>query len=160
MPRPAPPSGIHHLKLGTTDLAASLHFYTHVLGAVHLPQLDHRLPNGDLFAYLTSLALGGQAPLYIELRLLKKDSAHMQALAAEPFNVLTLAVPDRAALVGWTEWLDECGVANSGVLRGLKGSVLVCDDGQGNRLRFYAEVAEMVKLEDTDAGNEWLRVDW
>ncbi|KAJ7185794.1 glyoxalase/bleomycin resistance protein/dioxygenase [Mycena filopes] len=155
MPRPALTSGIHHLKLAATDLVHARSFYTEVLGATHLTQYDHRKSDGTLFAIILHLPFSAGG-LTIELRLQGPERPHTEALKRQPWNSITLAVGSRAELEDWAAWMQECGTENSGVLRALKGWVLVCDDGEGNRLRMYAEEGEMVPLDQTDAMNEWL----
>jgi catechol 2,3-dioxygenase-like lactoylglutathione lyase family enzyme len=44
--------GIHHLKLPVTDLERSVRWYSDVLGARRLTELDHRRPDGALFAVI------------------------------------------------------------------------------------------------------------
>lgn len=123
------PSGIHHIKLPVTDLERSVRWYAAVLGASRLTQLDHRRPDGTLFAVILDVpGLGTR----LELRL---DPATATALAGYEF--LTLAVDDRAALDRWITHLDSRGITHSPPVVALVGWVLVIPDPDGQRLRLY-----------------------
>jgi catechol 2,3-dioxygenase-like lactoylglutathione lyase family enzyme len=52
MTEPALISGIHHLKVFVSDLAASLSWWEAATGARRDPALDHRSAGGQLFAYV------------------------------------------------------------------------------------------------------------
>ena len=61
------PSGIHHIKLPVTDLERSAEWYGAVLGARRLTQLDHRRPDGTLFAVILDVpGLGTRMALRLD----------------------------------------------------------------------------------------------
>jgi catechol 2,3-dioxygenase-like lactoylglutathione lyase family enzyme len=144
---PPPTAGLHHLKFAVSDLAASAAWYARVLGFARDPALDHVLPDGRVFAMLGSVP-GWPAPL--ELR---QHVPH--ARAARGQDPLTLAVEVRADLDAWAAWLARHGVPHSRVLEGVVGWVLVAEDPDGRRLRWYTrETHAWTARPDVDA--EWL----
>lgn len=122
-------AGVHHLKFPVADLTRGQAFYEAALGAFRLAQLDHRRPDGSLFAIIMRVpGLGAM----LELRLNAG-----QARAQAGFDPVTLSVDKRADLDLWTAHLDRVGIARSPILVGLVGWVLVIEDPDGRRLRFY-----------------------
>ncbi|MFF1909729.1 VOC family protein [Kitasatospora sp. NPDC058218] len=148
-PTTAPPyTGIHHLKLPVTDLERSARWYTAVLGARRIEALDHRRPDGTLFAViLDAPGLGTR----IELRL---DPATCAALNGYEF--LTLAVEDRTALDRWTAHLDALGVPHSPPVVALAGWLLVVPDPDGLRLRLYTNAPHGLGPEHVEYDSPWL----
>ncbi|MFD6161001.1 antibiotic biosynthesis monooxygenase [Nocardia sp. NPDC060256] len=131
MNTPADPAqtGIHHLKLPVTDLARSTDWYRAVLGARHLTELDHRRPDGTLFAVILDVpGLSG----YLELRL-----APATAKALQGYDFLTLAIADRAGLDELAAGLDALGIRHSPPIVAMAGWLLVVPDPDGLCLRFY-----------------------
>jgi catechol 2,3-dioxygenase-like lactoylglutathione lyase family enzyme len=123
--------GIHHLKLNVADLARSLMFYEQALGARRVAALDHRWPSGELFAYvLTVEGLG----THLELRLSPELAERERGL-----DIITLAVRGREDLLRWDAHLTSFDVAHSPVLTGLIGWLLVMEDPDGRRIRFYTQ---------------------
>jgi catechol 2,3-dioxygenase-like lactoylglutathione lyase family enzyme len=69
-------SGIHHIKLPVTDLERSAAFYGVVLGARRVTELDHRRPDGTLFAVILDVpGLAGRLELRLDRRRLKPSTA-------------------------------------------------------------------------------------
>jgi catechol 2,3-dioxygenase-like lactoylglutathione lyase family enzyme len=148
-PTAAPPyAGIHHLKLPVTDLERSSRWYAEVLGTRRIEALDHRRPDGALFAViLDAPGLGTR----IELRL---DPATAAALAG--YDFLTLAVEDRSALDGWTAHLDSLGVPHSPPIVAMSGWLLVVPDPDGLRLRLYTNEPHGLGSERVEYDSPWL----
>ncbi|WP_405164795.1 antibiotic biosynthesis monooxygenase [Nocardia sp. NBC_01499] len=123
------PHGIHHIKLPVTDLARSTDWYSAVLGARRIAELDHRRRDGTLFAVI--LEVPG-LPGRLELRL---DPA--TATALNGYDFLTLALADRAGLDTMITALDALGIDHSPPVVALAGWLLVVPDPDGLWLRFY-----------------------
>ena len=121
--------GIHHLKFAVSDIARGQAFYEAALGAVRLGALDHRRPDGALFAII--MRVPGLGTM-LELRL-----NPAQATAQAGFDPVTLAVDGLADLERWAAHLDKAGLRRSAILVGLVGWVLVTEDPDGRRIRFY-----------------------
>jgi hypothetical protein len=62
------------------------------------------------------------------------DSAKAQA----GYDSLTLAVRDRAALDSWSNRLDDLAIAHSEILTAIDSWLLVVEDPDGHRMRFYS----------------------
>jgi catechol 2,3-dioxygenase-like lactoylglutathione lyase family enzyme len=122
-------AGLHHLKFPVSDLDASLAFYESALGARRIPAFDHRREDGTVYAVILDVPGLGT---YLEL-LLNRDAAAAQA----GFDPVTLAVRTRGDLDRWASHLDQRGIEHSPILIGLLGWLLVFDDPDGRRLRFY-----------------------
>ncbi|MGW7427106.1 antibiotic biosynthesis monooxygenase [Streptomyces sp. NPDC054813] len=142
------PLGIHHLKLPVTDLERSARWYGAVLGARRLPELDHRRPDGTLFAVILDVpGLGTR----LELRL---DPA--TATALEGYDFLTLAVDDQAALGQWIPHLDTLGIPHSPPVVALVGWLLVIPDPDGQRLRLYTTTPHGLNTARVEFDSPWL----
>jgi quinol monooxygenase YgiN/catechol 2,3-dioxygenase-like lactoylglutathione lyase family enzyme len=152
MNSPEPPvlGGIHHLKLPVSDLEHSTKWYSAVLGARRLTQLDHRRPDGTLFAVILEVP-GLEAP--VELRL---DPATAGAL--DGYDFLTLAVEDRAALDGWIAHLDALGIPHSPPIVALVGWLLVVPDPDGLRLRIYTSQPHGLDVSRVEFDSPWLSI--
>jgi len=122
-------AGIHHIKLPVTDLERSTQWYRDVLGARRLAELDHRRPDGTLFAVILDVP---QLAGHLELRL---DPATASAL--EGYDFLTMTIEDRPALDAWGIRLDALGIPHSPPIVAMAGWLLVVPDPDGLRLRFY-----------------------
>ncbi|MEU3407394.1 antibiotic biosynthesis monooxygenase [Streptomyces sp. NPDC006670] len=142
------PSGIHHVKLPVTDLERSAHWYAEVLGARRLTDLDHRRPDGTLFAVILDVPGLGT---HLELRL---DPATASALKG--YDFLTLAVDDRTALDTWMTHLDTLGVLHSPPVVALAGWLLVVPDPDGQRLRFYTTTHHGLDPSRVEYDSPWL----
>lgn len=142
------PSGIHHIKLPVTDLERSAEWYGAVLGALRLTELDHRRPDGTLFAVVLDVpGLGTR----LELRL---DPT--TAIALEGYEFLTLAVDDRAALDRWITHLNTLGITHSPPVAALVGWVLVIPDPDGQRLRLYTTAPHGLDADRIEYASPWL----
>jgi catechol 2,3-dioxygenase-like lactoylglutathione lyase family enzyme len=122
-------AGIHHFKIAVSDLARSAAFYEAALGAKRLTALDHKKPDGTLFAVI--LDVPGLGTL-LELR---HDAAKARAQAG--FDPISLAVESRHDLECWGNHLDSVGAPHSPMLAGLAGWLVVIEDPDGLRLRLY-----------------------
>ncbi|MFE4963716.1 antibiotic biosynthesis monooxygenase [Streptomyces sp. NPDC056660] len=142
------PSGIHHVKLPVTDLERSARWYGTVLGGRRLAEMDHRRPDGTLFAVILDVpGLGTR----LELRL---DPA--TATAVKGYDLLTLAVDDRAALDEWITHLDSLGIPHSPPVVALVGWLLVVPDPDGQRLRFYTDTPHGLDAAHVAYDSPWL----
>jgi catechol 2,3-dioxygenase-like lactoylglutathione lyase family enzyme len=141
-------SGIHHLKLPVADLERSIRWYSDALGARRRPELDHRRPDGTLFAVILDVPGLGTA---LELRL---DPATAGALAG--YNFLTLAVADLAAIGRWAAHLDDLGLPHSPPIAGLAGWLLVLPDPDDLRLRLYTTEPHGLDISRVDFDSPWL----
>lgn len=140
--------GIHHLKLPVADLERSAHWYGEVLGARRLTELDHRRPDGTLFAVILEVpGLGTN----LELRL---DPATADALVT--YDFITLAVEDRAALDRWVAHLDSVGIHHSPPIVALVGWLLVIPDPDGLRLRLYTIQPHGLDPSHVEFDSPWL----
>ena len=140
--------GIHHVKLPVTDLERSTRWYGEVLGAHRLTELDHRRPDGTLFAVILDVpGLGTR----LELRL---DPA--TAAALNGYDFLTLAVADRAAVDTWIAHLDALGVHHSPPVVALVGWLLVVPDPDGLRLRLYTTQPHGLEPARVEFDSPWL----
>ena len=140
--------GIHHVKLPVADLDRSARWYSDVLGARRLTELDHRRPDGTLFAVILDVPNLGTK---LELRL---DPATAKALGE--YDFITLAVEDRAALDRWIEHLDNLGVDHSPPVVALVGWLLVVPDPDGLRLRFYTTEPHGLGISRVEFDSPWL----
>jgi catechol 2,3-dioxygenase-like lactoylglutathione lyase family enzyme len=122
-------AGIHHLKFPVADFERSVAFYERVLGARRLLALDHRKPDGELFAVILEVP---QLGTHLELRL-NPEAAQAQ----KGFDPVTLAVQTLEDLHAWETHLTAHNVPHSPVLTGMKGWVLALEDPDGRHVRFY-----------------------
>ncbi|MCW3797193.1 VOC family protein [Sphingomonas sp. BN140010] len=139
--------GIHHLKVAVSDLDRSLAFYEAVLGAERIPKYDHLLEDGTPYAYI--LSVPGLRCL-LELRLNER-----QAVQHRGFDPLTLAVADRKALILLAGRFSSLDLACSPILTGLLGWLLIVEDPDELRLRFYTQEAHGPELVP-DENERWL----
>ncbi|HEY2057381.1 MAG TPA: antibiotic biosynthesis monooxygenase [Amycolatopsis sp.] len=140
--------GIHHIKLPVTDLERSTRWYSEVLGARRLAELDHRRPDGTLFAVILDVpGVDGK----VELRL---DPA--TAVALKGYDFLTLAIEDRPALDAWIARLDALGVPHSPAVVAMVGWLLVVTDPDGQRLRFYTRQPHGLGQSAVEFESPWL----
>ncbi|WP_194909753.1 antibiotic biosynthesis monooxygenase [Catenulispora rubra] len=141
-------AGIHHIKLPVTDLERSTQWYRDVLGARRLTDLDHRRPDGTLFAVILDIpGIAGR----VELRL---DPATAAALRG--YDLLTLTVEDRPALDAWIAHLDARGTTHSPPIVALVGWLLVVPDPDGLRLRFYTKQPHGLGESAVEFDSPWL----
>ncbi|OAJ56548.1 hypothetical protein A6V36_33840 [Paraburkholderia ginsengiterrae] len=122
-------AGIHHLKFNVSNLDRSLDFYATALGARRLPELDHRHPDGELFAYILEIENLGT---YLELRASPERAAREAGLDPVTFSVRT-----HSDLLAWHDHLEAKGIHHSPVFTGVLGWVMAAEDPDGRHLRFY-----------------------
>jgi quinol monooxygenase YgiN/catechol 2,3-dioxygenase-like lactoylglutathione lyase family enzyme len=140
--------GIHHIKLPVTDLERSAAWYQAVLGGRRVSELDHRRPDGTLFAVILDVpGLAGR----LELRL---DPATARALNG--YDFLTLAIADRSSLDDWVFRLDALGIDHSPPIVALVGWLLVVADPDGLRLRFYTTEPHRLGESAVEFDSPWL----
>jgi catechol 2,3-dioxygenase-like lactoylglutathione lyase family enzyme len=120
-------SGLHHLKLPSSNLDASLDWYRRVFGAQHFPQFDHIDDNGARYAVIIAVP-GLSAPL--ELRW-----APGAAVAMRGIDPIMLAVESTEAIEAWAQHFDSLGVEHSSVIQGGAGHLLVVADPDGIYIR-------------------------
>jgi quinol monooxygenase YgiN/catechol 2,3-dioxygenase-like lactoylglutathione lyase family enzyme len=141
-------NGIHHIKLPVTDLERSTEWYSTVLGARRLTQLDHRRPDGTLFAVILDVpGVAGR----VELRL-----APATAKSLNGYDFLTLTVADKSTMDTWVDRLDSLGVRHSPLIVALVGWLLVVPDPDGLRLRFYTTEPHSLGTEAVEFDSPWL----
>lgn len=141
-------SGIHHLKVAVSDLPASLAWWEAATGARRDPALDHRTPDGELFACI--IEIPGVSP-HVELRL---DPAAATATAG--LDPVTFAVDTHDALTRLERHLGEHGIDHSPVLRGLAGWILVARTPDGLAVRFHTRESHEWDPDNADFGSPWL----
>ena len=140
--------GIHHIKLPVTDLERSTEWYTTVLGARRLIQLDHRRPDGTLFAVILDVpGIAGR----VELRL---DPATAKSLSG--YDFLTLTVANKSTMDSWVARLDSLGVRHSPLIVALVGWLLVVPDPDNLRLRFYTTEPHGLDTSAVEFDSPWL----
>ncbi|HVZ45731.1 MAG TPA: VOC family protein [Ramlibacter sp.] len=121
--------GIHHLKFVVADLEKSRAFYEAAFGTK--TAMDHRKPDGTLFAYILSFpGLGTE----LEIRL---DPA--AAKSQKGLDPITLTVDGPADLEKWRAHFQAKNLPHSPVLAGLVGWLIVVEDPDGRRLRLYTK---------------------
>jgi catechol 2,3-dioxygenase-like lactoylglutathione lyase family enzyme len=144
---PPPVQYIHHLKFPVADLDRSVTFYEQVFGARERRELTHRDPSGGVYARV--LQVPGFQPM-VELWV-SAESAQAQA----GYDFLTLAVKDRAGLGSWSKHLDDLQIEHSGILTAIDSRLLVFEDPDGHRMRFYS-IEEHPITRDVSTDKRWL----
>lgn len=143
-----PLKGIHHVKFAVSDLGRSLQFYEKVFHARRIVQWDHKHADGSVYAHILDVPGLGT---YLELRL---DAEHAEKQRL--FNVLTIAVADRAALEQWETMLDALDVPHSPILVAIQAWLIVIDDPDQHRLRLYTLETHGPEIEP-DEDSAWLQ---
>lgn len=143
-----PLRGIHHVKFAVSDLDRSLQFYERVFHARRIVEWDHKHADGSTYAYILEIPGLGT---HLELRL---DAE--QAQKHRLFNVLTIAVTDRAALDQWETILGALNVPHSPILVAIQAWLIVIEDPDQNRLRLYALETHGPEIEP-DKSSPWLQ---
>ncbi|YCH09331.1 VOC family protein [Arthrobacter sp. alpha11c] len=141
-------AGIHHLKIPVTNLQTSLKWYEEILGAKRCAEFDHFDREGNLFAYIVTIP---GIDTYFELRLAPKIAERMKG-----FDPTILSVGTLEELELWEQHLNQQGVANSSVLRGIVGWLLVCHDPDGLAIRFYTLETHEFDAAGSDMDSPWV----
>ncbi|GLK16562.1 glyoxalase [Herbiconiux flava] len=122
-------TGIHHVAVTVSDLAASAAFYERVLGFPPAGGIDDEHLHRRLFTLPDGVNLG----------LTQHDTATSESFS--PFRPgldhLGLAVADRAELEAWAAHLDTVGIAHSGLVDADYGTALSFTDPDGTALEFF-----------------------
>jgi catechol 2,3-dioxygenase-like lactoylglutathione lyase family enzyme len=139
-------SGLHHLKVPVSDLDVSAAWYEKALRATVLADLDHRDPEGNLFARM--LQIPGVEVL-VELRLAPKAAA-----ATDGYDPITLQVDDQAHLRQWVDHLDAADIQHSPELRSMIGFLLVVPDPDGLMLRIHTRPTADTALDSGGADHD------
>ena len=139
-------SGLHHLKVPVSDLDASMAWYQKALQATVLGDLDHRDPEGNLFARMIQIP---GIEVLLELRLAPKAAA-----ATDGYDPITLQVDDQAHLRRWTHHLDAANVRHAPELRSMIGFLLVVPDPDGLMIRIHTKPAAQPELDSAGADHD------
>ncbi len=123
-------TGIDHVALTVTDLAASLDFYQRVLGI----RTDGEMSDGPFRRGLLPLPDGSH------LGLTQHDEGSGRSFDPRTpgLDHVGFACESREALSLWAEHLDALAVAHSGVQDAEYGSALNFKDPDGNALEFFS----------------------
>jgi catechol 2,3-dioxygenase-like lactoylglutathione lyase family enzyme len=123
-------SGIHHVKLPVSDVAASREWYQRVLGfRTEIEFVEDGVVRG------VALAREGTAADIA----LRHDPERAKALSG--FDALALLVPTRDEVHAWRARLDEAGVPHGGIVTGHGGGAVLIGlhDPDGIEIRLYAD---------------------
>ena len=143
-----PLRGIHNVKFAVSELDRSLQFYQQVFNAERNPAFDHKHEDGSVYAYILDVPNLGSR---LELRL-NPEEAHKQ----KGFDPITIAVDDRTALEAWGKYLDELKIEHSPVITAIQAWLIVFNDPDGRRLRFYTLSKHGSELKP-DENSPWLQ---
>ncbi|AEV76752.1 lactoylglutathione lyase-like lyase [Mycolicibacterium rhodesiae NBB3] len=111
---PAPGiTGIHHISVTVTDLAASLAWYQRLLGADHLPM---KFPHyGCEDTGYGELLVDPRSGVVIGLHTNTGNDGQRFDEARTGLDHVALNVASRADLEAWTARLDDLGIEHSGI---------------------------------------------
>lgn len=123
-------TGIDHVALTVSDLAASVAFYESVLGV----QVAGTMDDGSFSRAV--LALPG--PTHLGLTQHQVGSGRAFDPTTPGLDHLGFACSSREEVVAWAEHLDGLGVDHSGVQDAAYGSALSFTDPDGNALELFA----------------------
>lgn len=124
-PASAPVTGVSHLQLVVSDVAASRDWWTEVFGMSTLYEDE----SGEVVALRHR-----PSNVVIVLSARAADSAG----AGDRLDHVAFAVPDRATLDTWVAHLDELGVAHPGVVDELGNHSLQLVDPDGINVELVA----------------------
>jgi glyoxylase I family protein len=109
-------TGIHHISVTVTDLAASLAWYARVFGADHVPM---KFPHyGCEDTGYGELLVDPRSGVVIGLHTNTGNDGQRFDEARTGLDHVALNVATPADLEGWTAWLDELGIEHSGIRTG------------------------------------------
>lgn len=123
-------TGMDHVALTVSDLAASVAFYESVL---HV-QVAGTMSDGSFSRCV--LALPG--PTHLGLTQHDVGSGRAFDPTTPGLDHLGLACESRDELTKWAEHLDSLGISHSGVQDAAYGSAVSFADPDGNALEFFA----------------------
>ena len=126
-PSPAPISGVSHLQLAVTDVAASRTWYETVLG---MRRFAGGGPDDDFVALFHK---GADVAIVLSQR-----GDGVAALPRVPLDHLAFAMADAATLQAWAEELTARGVEHGGVVDELGRPSLQLVDPDGISIEFAA----------------------
>ena len=118
MSEDAPPgiTGIHHFSVTVTDIEASLAWYQRLLSADRVPL---KFPHyGCEDTGYGELLIEPRSGVIIGLHTNTGNDGKAFDEARTGLDHVALNVATRADLEAWTAWLDELGIAHSGVRTG------------------------------------------
>lgn len=121
--------GIFAVKLPVSDLQRSRAWYERVFGF----EAEMEFPDEDDVVRGVAGRLPGVSDTALALR---EDPAAARGVAG--FNLLNLAVADRAHVEAWAARLDELGVEHSPVIEASIGWIIVLHDPDGIELHLYS----------------------
>lgn len=124
-------SGVHHVLVPVSDIAAGQAWWARVMLAERLNHLDHLDGAGTLVAVI--MKLPGAGPM-LQLRL---DEQLARRTAA--YGPVTYGVADGAALDAWLGHLDDLGVEHSSVRTAMIGDTFELATPDGLVVRFYTD---------------------
>jgi len=112
--RPTPaPATLHHLAYMTFDTAATAKFYSDVLGMPLVNAVvDHEVPSTrEPFPYFHSFfrMASGETLAFFECPGIPKPAPRTHRAYAT-FEHLAMAVPSKADVLAWREWLESQGI--------------------------------------------------
>lgn len=131
-------TGFHHFSPTVSDLEASAQWYERVFGMSRIPVTfpHHGAEEGGYAVVLMDPRSGMMIGLH-----------HHEANPGQPFlesrtglDHMSFGVADRASLEAWARWLDELGIAHSGVIdtdQPMPYSVLVFRDPDNIQLELF-----------------------
>lgn len=120
--------GMYAVKLPVSDLARSRAWYEEVFG--YVPEFEFPDDGGVV------RGVAGHLPGVADPALaLREDPAAARGVAG--FNLLNLAVEDRASVEAWAARLDQLGVEHSPVIEATIGWIVVLHDPDGIELHLY-----------------------
>ena len=142
--------GIHHIKMPVSNVEKSLEYYLKALqGSSRDTYHDHYRVDGSMLgAVLNVPGIGDGA---FELR---EDPEWAKGdFGMDP---ITYGVETKADLLKLIEYFDSVGVENSGLLVGGVGYLVVTEDPDRRRLRFYCWEDHLPEEKPSD-DSPWIR---
>lgn len=107
-------SGVHHVSLTVSDLEASIAWYQRVF---RTERLDITIPHyGREETGYAVLLPEPRSGLIFGLHTNVDNRGEPFDEARTGLDHVSFGVASRAALIAWTEWLDELGVAHTGIV--------------------------------------------
>ena len=127
-----PLSGIHHVKIPVTDLAAATAWYRQVFGFA----VTMEFPEEDGVVRGVAGTVHGLGRTLLALRV-----NHQAAHGCQGFDPVSFAVDDRADIERWIAHLDTLGIAHSPIIDASIGWLLVFTSPDGLDLHLYSWAA-------------------